>query len=369
MRQSRTSAEARWVASPSRRSSAGESRPIASPRRRRLGAGADHGPLDRPRAPRLDQLAADRPQHRLGDRRQPQRPQPGELADRPAEQRIRAEAAPELRRVVVEREHEAEELDPGLVRRAQRHRPVAPLPREPAAAAGKRALEDVAARAQPQRVRPDRPDDCLDHRIRPYCCALMRLVDAISLRSRRRKLGLFLETIRPTAETTVLDIGVDDVGFGEIEVTEHGSCGTLNYFEQAYPWPERITALGQHEGTRFTARYPAVRYVQGNAAELPFEDASFDVVYSNAVIEHVGGARGAAPLRRRGAARRAAGVHHDPESLVPGRRPHAAAASPLAARAARPPRLRARRASPGRRRTACSAPAIWRSSFRTGRGS
>ena len=36
MRQSRTSAEARWVASPSRRSSAGESRPIAS----RVGAGS-----------------------------------------------------------------------------------------------------------------------------------------------------------------------------------------------------------------------------------------------------------------------------------------------------------------------------------------
>ena len=117
----------------------------------------------------------------------------------------------------------------------------------------------------------------------------MRLVDAISLRSRRRKFALFMETMRPTGETAVLDVGVDDFGFGEIRVTDHGSCGTLNFFEQAYPWPERITALGQHEGTTFSDRYPSIHYVQGNATDLPFEDSSFDVVYSNAVIEHVGG--------------------------------------------------------------------------------
>ena len=112
----------------------------------------------------------------------------------------------------------------------------------------------------------------------------MRLVDAVSLRSRKRKLELFLDELQPTPETTVLDVGADELGFGE----ENG-CGTLNFFEELYPWPERITALGLHDGAGFRARYPAIRYVQGDACALPFEDGVFDVVFSNAVIEHVGG--------------------------------------------------------------------------------
>lgn len=111
----------------------------------------------------------------------------------------------------------------------------------------------------------------------------MRLVDAVSLRSRRRKLELFTETMRPTADTSVLDVGVDDRGFGH-----HEGCGTLNFFEELYPWPQRITAVGIHEGARFAERYPATRYVRASALELPFGDGSFDVYFSNAVIEHVG---------------------------------------------------------------------------------
>jgi SAM-dependent methyltransferase len=112
----------------------------------------------------------------------------------------------------------------------------------------------------------------------------MRLVDAISLLSRRRKLRLFLDELRPTAETSVLDVGADELSFGEGD-----GCRTLNFFEEHYPWPERITALGLQDGASFRGRYPGIRYVQGDACELPFADGEFDVVFSNAVIEHVGG--------------------------------------------------------------------------------
>ena len=67
-------------------------------------------------------------------------------------------------------------------------------------------------------------------------------------------------------------------------------CGTHNFFEELYPWRERITALGLHDGSGFRRRYPEITYVQADGCALPFADHAFDIGFSNAVIEHVGDA-------------------------------------------------------------------------------
>jgi SAM-dependent methyltransferase len=112
-----------------------------------------------------------------------------------------------------------------------------------------------------------------------------RLAARASLWNRRRKLELFMETMRPGPETRVVDVGVGDTGFG----TEPGVALTHNFFEALYPWPERITAVSDVPLPTFARAFPSVRCVTASGTELPFEDGEFDVAFSNAVIEHVGG--------------------------------------------------------------------------------
>ena len=112
---------------------------------------------------------------------------------------------------------------------------------------------------------------------------MRRVAARVSLRSRERKLRLFLELFRPGPETTVLDVGVTDAPFG--------AGSTDNFFEALYPWPERITAVGPTGLDRFSAAFPRVRVVQADGRELPFADGEFELGFSNAVVEHVAGGR------------------------------------------------------------------------------
>jgi hypothetical protein len=112
---------------------------------------------------------------------------------------------------------------------------------------------------------------------------LRRVASRVSMRSRRRKLQLFLDLLQPGPETTVVDVGVTDAPFG--------SGSTDNFFEALYPWPERITGVGHTELDRFSEAFPQVHAVRADGRDLPFADAEFDVGFSNAVVEHVAGGR------------------------------------------------------------------------------
>ncbi len=61
------------------------------------------------------------------------------------------------------------------------------------------------------------------------------------------------------------------------------------FFERRYPYPEQVVACGLEGPDIFGSLFPEIEYVQSRRGEpLPFSAGRFDVVFCNAVIEHVG---------------------------------------------------------------------------------
>jgi SAM-dependent methyltransferase len=99
-------------------------------------------------------------------------------------------------------------------------------------------------------------------------------------RSREKKHRLFQQFLRPTANTRILNVGATG-----------GSLGLQEQFEYWYPYPGRIVGGGPYfdEADAYRKSFPAVTAMVFDGCSLPFADRSFDIVYSNAVLEHLPG--------------------------------------------------------------------------------
>lgn len=103
-------------------------------------------------------------------------------------------------------------------------------------------------------------------------------LDQLSLKKRLNMLSIFLKEFPSHSFEKVLDVGV----------TIDQNALSSNFFEKYFPEKNKIMALSNQEGYFLEKVYPGISFKLGDAKALPFEDNSIDVVFSSAVIEHLG---------------------------------------------------------------------------------
>lgn len=101
----------------------------------------------------------------------------------------------------------------------------------------------------------------------------------ISNKNRRGKYDYFIKVMNPGINSTILDVGF----------TGEEQYGSPNALEKFYPCQQNITALGIADSKEFSKRYPEVKVVLYDGNTFPFGSKEFDFIWSNAVLEHVGG--------------------------------------------------------------------------------
>jgi len=64
-----------------------------------------------------------------------------------------------------------------------------------------------------------------------------------------------------------------------------------NYLIHKYPYKRKITCVSNVKLNKIKQRYPEIKTLQCDGREIPLKNNSFDIVISNATIEHVGNKR------------------------------------------------------------------------------
>jgi hypothetical protein len=104
-----------------------------------------------------------------------------------------------------------------------------------------------------------------------------KLFSYLHTKSREEKFRLFVKLLNPTPSTRILSVGASGPNFRFAE-----------WFESLYEHPNQVTgggiSLSEVQDYRYS--FPGVRSLVFHSCALPFRDKSFDVVGSNAVIEH-----------------------------------------------------------------------------------
>ena len=98
-----------------------------------------------------------------------------------------------------------------------------------------------------------------------------RLLRALSLSFRRRRMQRFMDAHKPAAGTRILDVGGYPATWQATGIQSH------------------LVLLNLHPVAQFVAPGDlSVETAVGDGCALPYEDKSFDIVFSNSVLEHLG---------------------------------------------------------------------------------
>ena len=127
-----------------------------------------------------------------------------------------------------------------------------------------------------------------------------------------------MELMSPSSTDLVLDVGVTDTAWR-----------SSNPLEAAYPWPERITAVGLDQMPTFQKLFPGVKFVVADGRRLPLGTER-----SRRFLERRHRARrqpdGSASVRERASSDVPPRLHLHPERAFPDRPSHAPSVRALA---------------------------------------